>query len=378
MNLGKCVAYIEALSNLPIPPEAQQSLRLVAFQRGAQATTRIEGNTLTDDEFQQILDGKQLPKSREYQAKEVTNALNAMNAIWDSVVGQSKLELITPKLLCRWNKMIGEELGPLYDGVPGRLRNDRRHVGRYLAPPPELIEDLLKQFCEWLKREFRFSDGEQPTDQAIVQAVVAHVFFEWIHPFADGNGRTGRLLEFYTLLRAGLPDVTVHVLANHYNKSRPEYASHFDNARKKRDLTEFLDYAIQGLCDGLQATLNVVQAESCAIAWESHVYRVFGGYSDYSKKSVFKRRRNLALAMPVGKDFSAIELVRGSDSLTKEYMGHDQRMLRNDVKLLMKLKLMVEADRDETRKQAAEEKLYKANIGPMLAKHLAGRAMRDC
>ena len=44
----------------------------------------------------------------------------------------------------------------------------------------------------------------------------------------------------------------------------------------------------------------------------------------------------------------------------------------------MKLKLMVEADRDETRKQAAEEKLYKANIGPMLAKHLAGRAMRDC
>jgi Fic family protein len=81
---------------------------------------------------------------------------------------------------------------------------------------------------------------------------------EFIHPFGDGNGRTGRLIEFYILLRSGAPIITSHILSNFYNETRPEYYRQFENARKKKDLTEFLQYAVLGYRDGLLQTFDVV------------------------------------------------------------------------------------------------------------------------
>ncbi len=80
-NLGGCVEIIKLIRDMPIAPKLQAKLRQVAFSRGAQATTAIEGNTLTDDEIRKILDGQELPKSREYQAQEVKNALAAMEHV---------------------------------------------------------------------------------------------------------------------------------------------------------------------------------------------------------------------------------------------------------------------------------------------------------
>ena len=369
LNLGECRAIISALGGLPVPPEVQAHLRQVSFERGAQATTAIEGNTLSDQELQQLVEGGELPKSRQYQGKEVTNALEAMNAISREVIDDGSRGFINSHLLKKWNKLIGQDLGELYDGIPGRFRQDRRHVGTYLAPNPEYVEPLIDDYCQWLRDEFAFGKKPQRIEEAIEQAVAAHVFFEWIHPFADGNGRTGRLLEFYILLRAGFPNLTVHVLANHYNTNRTEYAANFEIARKKRSLTQFMGFAIQGLTDGLRETLQTVQKETCKVAWESHVYRAFGGYTDYSKKTIFCRRRSLALAMPVDRPFTLIELVRSNDGLMKEYMGKGERSLKDDSKVLLGLELMIVQEKNDE-----GEILYQANVGMMLASHLPSRA----
>ncbi len=341
-NLGGCVEIIKLIRDMPIAPKLQAKLRQVAFSRGAQATTAIEGNTLTDDEIRKILDGQELPKSREYQAQEVKNALAAMEHVWSLVVKQGANDLVTPQLLCELNRIVGKDLGVLYDGVPGRFRRDRRHVGRYLAPPPEVVEELVSRLCDWLKSEFRFSSGGQRIDEAIVEAIVAHVYFEWIHPFADGNGRTGRLLEFFILLRGGLPDVAAHVLANHYNLSRAEYAGHFDSARQHRDLSDFIAYAVQGLLDGLRATAGEIQNDLWRIVWRSHVYDVFSDYTDYRKRSVFKRRRSLALSMPPGPT-SPEKLLMQSEDLVRQYLHTDRRTLLADLQVLVDLGLV---DRD--------------------------------
>ena len=73
-NLGQCVAIVNCLGGVPVDPELQRELRTVSLQRGAVATTAIEGNTLSEAELQTVLSGKELPKSREYQAVEVLNA----------------------------------------------------------------------------------------------------------------------------------------------------------------------------------------------------------------------------------------------------------------------------------------------------------------
>ncbi|MBX3442260.1 MAG: Fic family protein [Planctomyces sp.] len=364
LNLGQCVAIINCLAEMPISPKLQKALRRVAFERGAQATTAIEGNTLTDEEVRKLLAGEELPKSREYQAREVKNALEAMRFVWQKVVVAGECEPVDPKLLCDLNRIVGQNLGTLFDGVPGRPRTDRRSVGRYLAPPHEHVEHLMSAMCGWLREEFGYASGRQSTDVAIIEAIVAHVYFEWIHPFADGNGRTGRLLEFFILLRSGLPDIAAHVLANHYNTSRSEYASHFENARKKRDLSEFLSYAVQGLLDGLEATQEEVKNEAFRVTWRSHIYEVFTDYKCL-KTSVFKRRRNLALQMPIGAKFTLEELIRTSDELVREYMGRDRRKIKADLDEIKRLDLVSEDDG-----------MYRANTDLLVAQHLAPRVQR--
>jgi Fic family protein len=361
-NLGRCEAFIRCIGELPVAPEVQRQLRNVSFERGAVATTAIEGNTLTEDELRKVLAGEALPKSREYQAIEVKNALDLMNAIWQKVVVEQVSDLISTKMLCEFNQKIGQNLGKLYDGVPGRIRNDLRHVGSYLAPPPEYVKELLENFCKWLREEFAFLSGRQTLASAIEQAIVAHVFYEWIHPFADGNGRTGRMLEFYILLRAGMPDVTAHVLANHYNKTRSEYAAHFDNARKKRNLSEFLDYAVQGLVDGLSETWDKVQHHTFSMCWREHIFQTFSAYTDYHKIAIFKRRRALALSMPIGKTFTMLELARSSDELAQHYMQKDLRAIKADFNVLVQLKLAEEVEPGQF--LATTEKLRSQRLVP--------------
>jgi Fic family protein len=86
----------------------------------------------------------------------------------------------------------------------GKLRREQNWIGgssynpcsaAFVPPPPELVHDLLLDLCRFC------NDDSLP---AVVQAALAHAQFETIHPFVDGNGRTGRALIHLTLRRRGL------------------------------------------------------------------------------------------------------------------------------------------------------------------------------
>jgi len=86
----------------------------------------------------------------------------------------------------------------------GRIRVEQNWIGgsdynplsaRFIPPPPEFIRDLLNDLCEFSNLDML---------PAVAQAAIAHAQFETIHPFADGNGRTGRTLIYMILRRRGL------------------------------------------------------------------------------------------------------------------------------------------------------------------------------
>src|SRR5665647_1740384 len=86
----------------------------------------------------------------------------------------------------------------------GKIRSAQNWIGGssykpcsavFVPPPPELVHDLLLDLCRFC------NDDSLP---AVVQAALAHAQFETIHPFIDGNGRTGRALIHLTLRRRGL------------------------------------------------------------------------------------------------------------------------------------------------------------------------------
>jgi len=80
MKLGEIGALIDQISAVPLIPSYAEEMHKVFLAKGALATTAIEGNTLTEAQARQQLDGKlDLPPSQEYLAKEIANVLGALN-----------------------------------------------------------------------------------------------------------------------------------------------------------------------------------------------------------------------------------------------------------------------------------------------------------
>lgn len=235
--------------------------------------------------------------------------------------------------------MVGKDLGEHFAAIPGRFRENEVTVGKYRCPDHRDIPELIQRYCQWLREEFRFEDGHQQFSDVIEQAIVAHLYLEWIHPFGDGNGRTGRLIEFYVLSRGGNPDIALHILSNHYNLTRTEYYRQIDNAFQSRDLSAFIEYALVGLRDGLQQTLEKIQESQLVNTWQKHVYDTFEDVS-ITQKNIFKRRRRLALEMPIDRKFQAKEIPALTIKLAQLYAGVSSRTLYRDLEELISLDLL--------------------------------------
>lgn len=352
--LGECEAYVKALTDIPLKPEDRNKLLRVSLIKGAQATTAIEGNTLSQEEIEKLDEGWRLPPSKEYLEIEVKNILEAFNTLLHKIVVENKDSIINPELIKEFHRMIGKNLGKHLDAIPGKFRDDNRVVGKYLTPDYKYVPDLVDRLCSWLRQEFHYDDG-QNFSTSVIQAIITHGYIEWIHPFGDGNGRTGRLLEFYILLRAGLPSIVSHILSNFYNQTRPEYYRQLDQAIKKRDLTNFLKYAVQGFRDGLKENLYVIQESQFSIFWHYYIYEAFANVK-YTKKAAFKRKRKLILQMPLYNEYDVDEIVLLTPDIAKKYATVNRATVLRDLKELQELRLIVKIGRK-----------YKANTGILRA-----------
>ena len=350
--LGQCEAIIRAISEIPLPPKQRQALLKVSLRKGARATTAIEGNTLTEEEVARIDEGESLPPSREYLEIEVKNILEALNSIRGEVIVEGKSVIITPELIKNFHHSVGKDLGDHFQAIPGRFRENNVVVGRYRPPDSSDVKLLIQKFCGWMKESFHYEDGKQSFIDQVIQAVVSHVYIAWIHPFGDGNGRTARLLEFYILLRAGLPDIASHILSNYYNDTREEYYRQLDIAGKGRDLSTFIHYAVLGFRDGLNEVLDLNQQSILRIAWKNYIHDVLDSKKATGKtKAIVKRRRNVALRFPTDKFYDVDELLESNPYLMKEYAKLSPLTRSRDFQELERLELITK-----------EENKYQGNI----------------
>lgn len=338
--LGQCEAYVKAINNTPILPHHYNELMHVALLKGAQATTAIEGNTLSEDEIQKIMDNQKLPPSKEYQEIEVRNILNAFNELLTELLNEREGHFISRDLLLRFHKLVGRNLGEHFAAIPGQLRNADVIVGRYRCPDHRDVPTLIDALCQWLRSEFKYGQKEQNFSEVVVQAIVTHVYIEWIHPFGDGNGRTGRLVEFYILLRGGNPDIASHILSNYYNLTRSEYYRQLEKATESQNLSKFIEYALMGFRDGLVQTLEVIQRSQFEITWKKLIYDTFDTIREGSRADTFKRQRTLALELPFDAEFTASKVPGMSIPLAQAYSSVVEKTVQRDIEKLMELELV--------------------------------------
>ena len=268
----------------------------VYLAKGVLATTAIEGNTLSEAQVRDVVEGTlALPPSREYLQREVQNVLEAYDEAAEEI-RQDPSAPLTLEWLRRFNERILRGLELEEGVVPGKLREGSVAVGRYLAPPAEDVYYLLERLCDWMNGEdFAPPEGhrELAVPVVVVKAIAAHLYLAWIHPFGDGNGRTARLLELKILLNAGFPAPTCQLLSNHYNLTRTEYYRRLDQASRSNEELAFLEYAVRGLADQLAELLGTIWRNQFADRWKQFVYQTFGG----QQGNTAHRRRRLVLAL---------------------------------------------------------------------------------
>ena len=338
--LGECQSKCEHLAGVPLRPATAHQLSQLFLAKGVLATTAIEGNTLSEEEVLQHLEGKlRLPPSRQYLSQEIDNIVNGCNTILESVTSG---HLLPPSIdsIRQLNKVVLHELALDEGVVPGEIRGHNVLVGRYRGAPPEDCEFLLQRLCEWLGSEEFVPGRGLEICYAILKAVIAHLYLAWVHPFGDGNGRTARLLEFQILIGAGVPAVSAHLLSNHYNLTRSEYYRQLDQASKTESGTvSFLSYAVQGLRDGLRQQIETVREQQWDIAWQNYVHEFF---RDKHSESEVRRRRlvldlsNMSEPVPLG------EVPRISPRMAEAYAKRTQKTLVRDLNALVQARLIAE------------------------------------
>ncbi|MEQ1911343.1 MAG: Fic family protein [Vicinamibacterales bacterium] len=142
---------------------------------------------------------------------------------------------------------------------PGEFRRSQNWIGgtrpgnaHFVPAPPALVDDLMSA----LERTFHAPEAGYPV---LVTAALAHMQFETIHPFLDGNGRIGRLLIPLLLHDAGVLQQPLLYLSLYFKQHRNEYYRLLDRVRTVGDWEAWLDFFLEGVTGTATSAVETAQ-----------------------------------------------------------------------------------------------------------------------
>jgi Fic family protein len=232
-----------ATIEVPWIPALQKDTRA----RNTHSSTAIEGNPLTLEQVRAVEEGRTLTAVPERARREVVNYFAALRHI-EKHAGK---KTITHEDVLRLHKIIAGQV--MEQGEAGRYRTIRVRVGAYSPPPPELVSGMMFELLEWWNKD-------SGTLTPVLSSAIVHYQFEAIHPFADGNGRTGRALALWELYRRGFDTHHIFSVDEYYWEGRPRYYAALQAVRQQgEDLTSWLEYTAEGLLLTLERIWQRIQ-----------------------------------------------------------------------------------------------------------------------
>ena len=264
----------ENIGRLTVLEEIQDSLKLRKANRirTIQGSLAIEGNTLSTEQITAILNGKTViapPK----EVQEVRNAIKAYEAFQQWQPGQEVDLLQAHQIL-----MTGliDEVGQYRHGGVGVMSGDQVV---HMAPPANQVPRLMIDLLDWL------NDSEI---HPLIQSSVFHYEFEFIHPFADGNGRMGRLWQTLILSRWNPIFANIPVESLIYQNQKSYYEA-LQASTDQTDSAPFIEFILQMILDAILSSNDTAQAsdhvtDQASVQVSDQVQRLISalGQDDYT------------------------------------------------------------------------------------------------
>jgi Fic family protein len=251
-------------------PNQQILLNTLAIQE-AKDSSAVENIITTHDElYKSDLEFENLSPA----IKEVQNYVAAIKTGFDLLETNG---LLTNKIILKIQETLeGNNAG--FRKIPGTaLKNTQTGETIYLPPQdPAEILDLMSNLERFIN-EPDWSDLDP-----LVKMSIIHFQFESIHPFYDGNGRTGRIINLLYLILSGLQKLPILYLSSHIIRNKPDYYRLLQGVRENGDWESWLIYMIEGVENTARETIQLI--EDLKVLMEDMKILLRDNYKFYSQE----------------------------------------------------------------------------------------------
>jgi Fic family protein len=252
----------QAVADLPIDVTVLAKLRETAKLVSTHYSTQIEGNRLTQQQVKEAVAGARFP-GKERDELEVRHHYRALEEV-EKLAAEGKP--LTEKQIQRIHGLVmtGRPKPTAYRDAQNVIRDSRTREIIYMPPEAKGVPALMADLVNWINNQL--DEGDLPVP---IIAALAHYQFATIHPYYDGNGRTGRLLANLILHKAGYGLKGIYSLDEYYARNLQGYyaglnvgpSHNYHLGRAEADVTGFLVYFCVGMADAF-AAVKVQAAEA--------------------------------------------------------------------------------------------------------------------
>ncbi len=238
----------------------QEQLTIEAVTTEAVTTSQIEGETLDRASVQSSI-RRQFGLATE--KRRTTPAEEGISEVMVDLY-RSYAKPLTQSMLHSWHRMMFEHSGSLHDIGRYRSGDDAMEIIsgaihapkiHFEAPPAKRLAKEMARFVKWFRRTAPTGSDPLP---AVTRAGIAHLYFESIHPFEDGNGRIGRCLAEKALAQT-LGQPTLTALATTILARRKKYYAALEAANKSNEVTDWLTWFAAVIIEAQQRTMAQVE-----------------------------------------------------------------------------------------------------------------------
>lgn len=284
----------------------------------AKDSSAIENIITTHDDLYKS--GLDFDSFKSLNAKEVQNYINATKKGFELI---SESGLLTNRIILRIQEELeGNKAG--FRKLPGTVLKSSSTDEVIYTPPqyPEEIKSLMANLEKFI------NDRSLCDFDPLVKMSVIHFQFESIHPFYDGNGRTGRIINILYLIREKLQDLPILYLSKYIIENKPDYYRLLQEVRETGNWEEWLLFMIRGIETTARETIDLIlQIRELMMRYKNTLRRNYKFYSQDLLNNLFKHpytkiefiQRDLNVSRITAANY--LNQLAGDNLLTKKKLG---------------------------------------------------------